>query len=56
MKKVSVFAIAFLLMLSFSSINGGNIHSVSTNNGNTLYVGGVGPNNYKKIQDHAEKS
>jgi len=50
-KKVSVFAIAFLLMLSFSSINGGNIHSVSTNNGNTLYVGGVGPNNYTKIQD-----
>jgi len=50
-KKVSVFAIAFLLMLSFSSINGGNVHPMYVNNGTILYVGGTGPGNYTSIQD-----
>jgi len=36
-----VFAIAFLLMLSFSSINGGNVHPIYVNNGIILYVGGT---------------
>lgn len=50
MKKIITLAIAFLLFIPFASINGSNISSVNNINGDILYVGGNGPNNYTSIQ------
>ena len=50
MKKIAVMAIAFLLFIPFASINGNNVFLIKNTNGNILYVGGSGPNNYTSIQ------
>ena len=51
MKKIAVMAIAFLLFIPFASINGNNVSLTNSTNGNVLYVGGSGPNNYTSIQE-----
>jgi len=51
MKKIAVMAIAFLLSIPFASINGNNVSLINGANGNTLYVGGSGPNNYTSITE-----
>jgi len=50
MKKIAVLAVAFLLFIPFASINGNNVALTNSTNGNVLYVGGSGPNNYTSIQ------
>ncbi|RLF47412.1 MAG: hypothetical protein DRN10_03875, partial [Thermoplasmata archaeon] len=51
MKKIAVMAIAFLLFIPFASINGNNVFLIKNTNGNILYVGGSGPNNYTSITE-----
>ena len=51
MKKIAVMAIAFLLFIPFASINGNNVSLTNSTNGNILYVGGSGENNYTTIQN-----
>ena len=51
MEKIITLAIAFLMFTPFVSINGSDISSLNNSNGNILYVGGSGPNNYTSIQD-----
>jgi len=51
MEKIITLAIAFLVFTPFVSINGSDISSLNNSNGNILYVGGSGPNNYTSIQD-----
>ncbi len=50
MKKIAVMVISFLLFIPFASINGNNVALTNSTNGNVLYVGGSGPNNYTSIQ------
>jgi len=50
MNKITTLAIASLLFIPFASINGSNVSSIKNPNGNILYVGGSGPNNYTSIQ------
>jgi len=50
MNKTKTIAIAFLMLIQFSSINGNNVSTIGTSNGNILYVGGSGPGNYSSIQ------
>jgi len=54
----TILAIGIIILfigMSFNSISGIQIQNkpvcISSNRGNTLYVGGSGPNNYTKIQD-----
>ncbi|MCD6141258.1 hypothetical protein J7J55_00835, partial [Candidatus Bipolaricaulota bacterium] len=51
MNKIITLAIAFLLFIPFVSINGNNIALTNSTNGNILYVGGSGENNYTTIQN-----
>ena len=51
MKKIAVMAISFLLFIPFASINGSNVSSIKNPDGNILYVGGSGPNNYTSITE-----
>jgi len=51
MKKIAVLAVAFLLFIPFASINGNNVALTNSTNGNVLYVGGSGLNNYTSIQE-----
>ena len=51
MNKIITLAIAFLLFIPFASINGNNIALTNSTNGNILYVGGSGENNYTTIQN-----
>jgi len=51
MNKIITLAVAFLLFIPFASINGNNVALIKNTDGNVLYVGGSGPNNYTKIQD-----
>ena len=50
MNKIIALAIVFLLFIPFASINGSNVSSIKNTNGNVLYVGGSGLNNYTSIQ------
>ena len=50
MNKIITLAVAFLLFIPFASINGNNVSLTNNTNGNILYVGGSGPNNYTSIQ------
>ncbi|MDD3492906.1 MAG: right-handed parallel beta-helix repeat-containing protein [Candidatus Thermoplasmatota archaeon] len=51
MKKTLLLVVAFLLLVPFASIDGSDVSSLNNSNGNILYVGGSGPNNYTSIQD-----
>ena len=51
MEKIITLVVAFLMFTPFVSINGSDISSLNNSNGNILYVGGSGPNNYTSIQD-----
>jgi len=51
MNKIITLAIAFLLFIPFASINGSNVSLINGANGNILYVGGNGPNNYTSITE-----
>jgi len=50
MKKIMTLVVAFLLFIPLASINGSNVSSIKNPDGNILYVGGSGPNNYTSIQ------
>jgi len=50
-KKTLLLVVAFLLLVPFASIDGSDVSSLNNSNGNILYVGGSGPNNYTSIQD-----